>query len=144
MNEHTQTLSYEYFRRLSQKILEIDEVTTFVLLSTETSLTTESIILLNSRILASTRSRTKNLKYYRDSCNQKTTRRFAEGGSASYGPRVYKAKEYHIFFEAHGVYILAMEMGLARLSVMDGWTQGGGTFLVDNANLTTGWILENE
>jgi hypothetical protein len=21
---------------------------------------------------------------------------------------------------------------------------GGGTFLVDNANLTTGWILENE
>jgi hypothetical protein len=51
MNAHTQNLLYEHLRKLSWHILEIDEVTTCVLLSMRTSSTTErttSLILINS------------------------------------------------------------------------------------------------
>ena len=47
MNRLTQTLPYEHLRRTEPADLEIHEVTMDASLSTETSLTTESIALLN-------------------------------------------------------------------------------------------------
>ena len=47
MNTLTQTLPYEHLRRTEPADLEIHEVTMDVSLSTETSLTTESIAPLN-------------------------------------------------------------------------------------------------
>ena len=60
---------YEHLRRLSQQILEIDEVTTCGLLSTGTLPTTECTTPLNSRIFAFMGSRILDLRCYRDSCN---------------------------------------------------------------------------
>ena len=68
MNTDMKTLPYEYFRRLTRQILEIDEVTIDASLSTGTSPTIECTTLLNPRIFASIGSRTHDFMYYRGSC----------------------------------------------------------------------------
>ena len=65
---------YEQLRKLSQQILEINEVTS---LSTGTSPTTECTTPLNPRIFAPAGSRTQALRCYRGSCNHYATCPFA-------------------------------------------------------------------
>ena len=58
---------YDHLRRLSRQILEIDEVTIGVSLSTRTSPTTKCTTPLNPRIVVPMRSRTQDLRCYWDS-----------------------------------------------------------------------------
>ena len=62
---------------MNRQILKIDEVTTGTALSTGTSPTTECTTPLNPRIFTPMRSRTENLRCYRDSYNHLATDPFA-------------------------------------------------------------------
>ena len=73
MNTRTQTLPLWASSKTEPKILEIDEVTTGASLSTGTSPTTECTTPLNPRIFAPMRSRTQDLRCYRDSYNHYAT-----------------------------------------------------------------------